>query len=492
MNARLRKGWWMGWLALMVQGLNAQTDVVFRWIHANGDPVEDGEVLRVGAWVDGLSRQSIQGPELLVDDMGLTRWPSVDDGVYTLEWLPWAWTIVVEASCAQQGKDTIELVIPSRKPRSLRGNEAPVKYREEHPASTLASFNDFGQSMLDTLNVDQLLAVGAVGGGGAEVEEAKRRLALARARMDARVEHDRHRFEPNSMWEDLWKAAVIELRLSLGVSATDAAATDMAPKEALKMHPHGDSRDWAERLRSPGWCSSWRWEHERWWDDDEIRALPWRHWVSKGQSDSLLAHTSWSLEELHVAMWLGLEESWSNEAKQWWDVRWRDQCMVAEVRRTSDQASAYLLTGQSWADKFWMTPSRSLEPGWAGQGQWMVWLVVKEGSASALREWTMWRDISTKQPLHGVGWGVLSVDATEEEWAQTLSHRTSTKELLRWVGRDPAWWDRLDMVGLPQAILIRPDGVVDSHHAPLPSEGLRNHLTSRMSSVSPSVPGRRR
>ncbi|MDA0728511.1 MAG: hypothetical protein O3B70_02785 [Bacteroidetes bacterium] len=471
MRSRFRRSWWIGCLALIFPGFNAQTDVVFHWVHADGEPVEGGEVLRVGAWIDGVSRQAIQGPELLVDDEGLIRWPAVEDGVYTLEWLPWAWTILVEASCSQQGRDTIELVIPIRKTRSLRGNEAPVKYREDHPASTLASFNDFAQSMLDTLNVDQLLALGAVGGGGPEVEEAKRRLALATSRLDLRVEEDQHRFVAFSMWEDLWKEALVELQLGLGISAPVAG----------KLQREGDPRDWTERLKSPGWCSGWRWERERWWDSENMRTLPWRHWVSTGQSDSLLAHTSWSLEELHLAMWLGVEESWSTEALQWWNVRWRDQCVVAEMRRISDQAASYLLTGQSWADKFWMTPSRTLEPGWSGQGQWMVWLVVKEGSASSLREWSTWRDFTAKEPLPGVEWGILSVDATEEEWNQTLSHRTSTKELLRWVGRDPSWWDRLDILGLPQVILIRPDGTVDSHHAPLPSEGLRTHVKFRTS-----------
>ena len=58
----------------------------------------------------------------------------------------------------------------------------------------------------------------------------------------------------------------------------------------------------------------------------------------------------------------------------------------------------------------------------------------------------------------GMSWGVLSVDGSEEHWRATLGHRESIKERVRWVGRDPGWWDRLDVERLPQVVVVKPNG----------------------------------
>ena len=39
-------------------------------------------------------------------------------------------------------------------------------------------------------------------------------------------------------------------------------------------------------------------------------------------------------------------------------------------------------------------------------------------------------------------------------------------------GPGPGWWDRLDILGVPQVVVVRPDGQIQTHQAPLPSEGL--------------------
>ncbi|MGB1943747.1 MAG: hypothetical protein ACPHSC_07630, partial [Flavobacteriales bacterium] len=74
----------------------------------------------------------VQGADLVVDESGLSAWDGADRGVYTLEALPWAWTLVVDDAEPRRG-DTLTLIWPSRRPLKLRGNPAPVVYPEAHP-----------------------------------------------------------------------------------------------------------------------------------------------------------------------------------------------------------------------------------------------------------------------------------------------------------------------------------------------------------------------
>jgi hypothetical protein len=64
------------------------------------------------------------------------------------------------------------------------------------------------------------------------------------------------------------------------------------------------------------------------------------------------------------------------------------------------------------------------------------------------------------------------VDDHEAAWGRTLKQRESIKERVCWVGRDPGWWDRLDLLGVPQVVVVGPDGEILTHHGKLPSEGL--------------------
>ena len=120
----------------------------------------------------------------------------------------------------------------------------------------------------------------------------------------------------------------------------------------------------------------------------------------------------------------------------------------------------------------WMMPNGDLEPAWAGDGGWRVWLVTRSGSAAGMREWAILRNWMTSQVPKDVSWGVLSVDASEQGWASTLAQRENVRERIHWVGRDPSWWDRLDVNRVPQVVVVRPDGEIHTHHASLPSEGL--------------------
>ena len=120
----------------------------------------------------------------------------------------------------------------------------------------------------------------------------------------------------------------------------------------------------------------------------------------------------------------------------------------------------------------WMLPNSELAPAWASGDAWRIWLVTRDGSTTGLREWSILRSWMANKAPKDVSWGVLSVDSNEDGWRQTLSQRKNIREQLRWVGRDPSWWDRLDLITVPQVIVVRPDGEIQTHNAALPSEGL--------------------
>jgi len=100
----------LGWVVALVVplGLRAQSDVVLRWVDEAGHPAcqlsEAGATLHVSEWIDGVTQTAIQAEDLVVDSTGTCVWPQVASGVYTLEALPWAWTLVVEP---QAGVDTM-------------------------------------------------------------------------------------------------------------------------------------------------------------------------------------------------------------------------------------------------------------------------------------------------------------------------------------------------------------------------------------------------
>ena len=454
---------WMWATCLMMWG---QSNVVIHWIDTEGNPAcqseAAGHTLHVSSWVDGLTQTTIQGADLMVDSTGWCSWPNVEPGVYTLEALPWAWTLLVEP-VSDSMTDTVTLVWPSRKFERLRGNPAPVRYGAGHPGARLDSMTRWMNATLDSLDLDQLVATGAVGGGTAREEQARDNLFAA-------LQDGESQFrewlvdEPHTLWGDLWESQIREWRMSLGaVQEGEALADWLAP---------ADKRSWEEKLASPGWCSSWELTHDGWWRAFEEDRRPWRSWVATGDVDSLCTARSWSLNELHLAMWMGQSQSWSRWAEAWWELRWKDQCDVAEIRRQSQQASRHPLTAQAWGDMMWMMPNGDLEPAWAGDGGWRIWLITRSGSVSGMRERAILRSWMDKQAEKDMTWGVLAVDGSEDGWAQTLRERETVHERVRWVGRDPGWWDRLDVTRVPQVIVVRPDGEIQTHHASLPSEGL--------------------
>ena len=457
------------WLLLCGHSLKgwSQTDVVIRWVDEQGQPACQsegaGHTLHVSAWMDGVTQQAVQGADLVVDETGISAWNGAGSGVYTLEALPWAWTLVVDDAEPRLG-DTLTLVWPSRRPLKLRGNPATVLYPDGHPGARLAQFTRELEQAQDTLDLDQLVGLGLVGGGLAQTQSAQLSLRSALDSAASWQVKCIEGFVIHSLWGDLARSQVLEWRMGLGASALDTAFSiwDGA----------FDPRSWAQKVASPGWCSAWELEHESWWKSLEERRAPWRSWAATGQVDSLCQAMSWTQDEAHLAMWLGQSQSWSRWAEAWWDVRWRDHCEVAEIRRLSDQTHSHLSSAQSWGDMRWMLPNGDLEPAWAGEGSWGLWLITRHGSSAGDRELALLRNWMVNEAGPDVAWGVLSVDGDEQGLYATLKKRANVREQVRWVGRDPGWWDRLDVLGVPQVVVVRPDGQIQTHQAPLPSGGL--------------------
>ena len=452
-----------GLLALMS---SAQMDVVIQWIDESGNPAnqsdQTGSIIHVSSWLDGVTQATVQDEVLVFDSLGWCRWPQVENGVYDLESLPWTWTVVVEERPGVQ-VDTVALILPNEPIEGLRGNPAPVSYPKGHPGLTLAQLEQWLFVQLDSLDLDQLMATGAVGGNAAQKNQAAQNLARALTSSDSALV-PLMTTPAFTLWGDLMEASIRSWRMSLGATTDGVALSEWMSAR--------DNRSWHEHLRSPGWCAVWDLQHDAWWQDLEEDRRPWRSWVALGNVDSLRAVMGWSDNELHLAMWLGMDGSWGRWAQAWWDLRWTDECEVAQFRRQSERAKNYVLTSQAWGDERWLLPNDELATAWAGDGKWCVWLVTRSGSTAGLREWAILRNWMDTQGTKDMSWGILSVDDSEEGWSSTLAQRSNVRERLRWVGRSPSWWDRLDITGVPQIIVVRPDGAIQTHHAPLPSEGL--------------------
>ena len=97
------------WLLLCACGTTGwgQTDVVLRWVDEAGEPACQldgaGHTLHISTWMDGVDQHAVQGADLVVDESGISAWNGADRGVYTLEALPWAWTLVVDDAGSRQG-----------------------------------------------------------------------------------------------------------------------------------------------------------------------------------------------------------------------------------------------------------------------------------------------------------------------------------------------------------------------------------------------------
>ena len=106
---------------------------------------------------------------------------------------------------------------------------------------------------------------------------------------------------------------------------------------------------------------------------------------------------------------------------------------------------------------------------------------VRSGSVAGLREWAILRNWMANQAPRNVIWGVLSVDESKRGGQHPRSEQTPGNGLMG--GKTPA----VGSFGLDRSAssdgVVRPDGEIQTHHAPLPSDG-----RSRSSSVGIDIP----
>ena len=131
-------GWWLFFGAVVSTW--GQSDFVIRWQDDLGNPACElpaaGHTIHVSAWLEGVTQTALQGVDLVVDERGICSWPKVQPGVYTLECLPWSWTLMVDTESRKMSPDTVTLIWPLRTPPSARGNQAPLRYEESRSSGS--------------------------------------------------------------------------------------------------------------------------------------------------------------------------------------------------------------------------------------------------------------------------------------------------------------------------------------------------------------------
>ena len=104
--------------------------------------------------------------------------------------------------------------------------------------------------------------------------------------------------------------------------------------------------------------------------------------------------------------------------------------------------------------------------------------MIKYESIECLREWEAFRGISETIGIkrNDIRFLILCIDGSEESWKKVLRNRTSTDEMVRWVGTDVRWMNGLDINSVPQVVVVTPGLDIYNFTAPLPSLGLRKYL----------------
>ena len=78
-----------------------------------------------------------------------------------------------------------------------------------------------------------------------------------------------------------------------------------------------------------------------------------------GQTDSLSQALGWSVNEVHLTLWMASDEQPRGAFKAWWEAR-RDPRDVAEARRLAElETQRYPRTAQS-GDLMWRCPMGTL------------------------------------------------------------------------------------------------------------------------------------
>ena len=227
-----------------------------------------------------------------------------------------------------------------------------------------------------------------------------------------------------------------------------------------------------QRLNSPGWVQSWAEVHYDWFEG----ATPeLNSYVFKGDVDSIAHYLACSEEEAHLAMWWWDLNAPTHMTSGWW-ARYNNTPIG--MLRSNSLANEDLFTSENFLDQRWTTPSNDIVYTEELYGTWTAILVLKYESMACLREWGAFRGISETLGVkrNDIRFLILCIDGNEESWKKVLRNRTSTDEMVRWIGTDARWMNGLDINSVPQVVVVTPGLDIYNFTAPLPSLGLRRYL----------------
>lgn len=382
--------------------------------------------------------------------------------VANLEAPPYAWNLIIEPSSG----DSIYLIKPSKGPTKLRGVQGAYTYSnsESHPYTVYTNFTKELNELENLIMYDRMAQSGAIKGGGMLVNESY--MDSVDVVFDSLFYSavDRENVKSSPFYLDLFHAKKLQWMRESGVSDEDV-------DRAWNLY-NSSSRSVYEKVTSPGWCSSYVLSSGDWFNAHVPKLSSW---VASGYVDSIATHLDCSHTEAQIAMW-------------WWDIAAPSQMTSGWWARFGGTPVGHLrslklnedllFNSHSFIDQKWTTPSSDIVSVDELYGKWTVILIVKYGSTMSLREWNALRSVEETVRLtrNDLRFMVLSVDEKEDLWNKVLKYRTSTDEMVRWVGADTRWLDGFGTKSVPQVVVVTPGIEIYNSSAPSPSHGLLRFL----------------
>ena len=406
---------------------------------------------------------------LTVSSQGHFEFPEFENSserVVVLESPPWIWRAIVNP----QSTDTLILHFPSNGPTKLRGVPARYSYTlNSLDSSTLDVYEGF-KSRVDELDYlsayDRMAQSGAVGGAVSLVDNKYLDSLDAVFHAEFMNVIESELISSSQFYTDLVMALNWKWRRESGEKPEDLMSSWRSQGGMSR------GRTLMQRLNSPGWVQSWAEVHYDWFEGatHELNS-----YVIKGDVDSIAHYLACSEEEAHLAMWWWDLNAPTQMTSGWW-ARYKNTPIG--MLRSNSLANEDLFTSENFLDQRWTTPSNDIVYTEELYGTWTAILVLKYESMASLREWGAFRGISESIGVkrNDIRFLILCIDGSEESWKKVLRNRTSTDEMVRWVGTDARWMNGLDINSVPQVVVVTPGLDIYNFTAPLPSLGLRRYL----------------
>lgn len=374
---------------------------------------------------------------------------------WVLESPPWTWKLTTR----QAEPDVAILKCPAGLPMRLRKVHGQVAWEQpdgspsQHPQQAIEALQVASLEEIQGLEYDFLSATGAVGQRGVLSSDSV--WEAAHARMEERFAA----MQPDAPWvADVVLRERVQWALATG-------APDSTLHRLLVNHLSENQRHPCELLASPAFTSAVELALQLWWEDLDAEALeaavvagnPAPAMGDVGEVDALLPWAWWVLARAHPQSRLVTRAFASGVCPD---------CFVEALR-------TLIVPHVPVPPDAWTTRSGELEsiPD-ACAGKRTVLLVVKAGSASALRERLVFAQLAEANRRRDVQFITVSIDATAAAWEAVQSDRPSRSEQIRWVGNDPRALEAWSVGTVPLVVVLGPDGDPLPGRYRLPSEGL--------------------